>query len=539
MVLLAIPDSHFQSLSRLMTRFLPLLALALAVPATPTSAQIQVIEIADGFTHPTAIEQPAGDSTRLYVAEKRGKIKVIENGAVLPTPFLDLGPRIESTAQSGLLGMTMHPDFVSNGRMFVFYVTPEPASLIVGEYVASADPNVGLPVEVQTLLSVPIDNIHGVHHGGCLDFGLDGKLYVSMGDVVIQQNGQDPSTPHGKILRLDVDNAPTFIPADNPYVGVPGFDPAVYDMGLRQPWRFSVDRLTGDLWIGDVGNTTQEEVNISPAADAGGHNFGWPCWEGSLCTGDPACMCGDPTLTDAVLSLQHDATTHAVIGGYVYRGTAIPELAGRYIYGDWITGDIKSLQYSGGIVTDTIDHSSDVILDGLGIIRFINTFGEGEDGEIYFGDPGSGSGEGRILKLVPFEETTPYCATSPNSVGTGAELIVSGSTNVRADDMTLTATGVPESEFGIFFFGDTQNSAPFFDGVLCISAGQGSGIHRILPPALSISNTATHDVNFNAFPADMITAGSNWNFQFWYRDPSGPGGTGANTSNALQLHFQP
>jgi glucose/arabinose dehydrogenase len=522
-----------------MTRPLTLFALASAALASPAIGQIQIIEVADNFTAPTAIEQAPGDSARLFVAEKHGRIRIIENGNVLPTPFLNLVARVESSAQSGLLGMTLHPDHVNNGKMYVFYVTPEPTSIVLQEYVASANPNVALPTHTQELLSIPINNIHGVHHGGCLDFGLDGMLYVSMGDVVIQENGQDASSPHGKILRFDVDNAPSFIPADNPFVGAPGFDPAVYDMGLRQPWRFSVDRLTGDLWIGDVGNTTEEEINVSPAVDGGGHNFGWPCWEGSLCTGVLACTCGDPGLTIALHSMPHDAVTHAVIGGYVYRGTTIPELMGRYIFADWITGDIKSLGFSGGVVTDVINHDPDFIRQGIGVIRFINTFGEGEDGEIYFADPGTGPGEGRILKLVQFEETTPYCTTSPNSIGPGAELEILGSTSIPADDMTLVVTQVPDSEFGIFFFGDTQLSAPFYDGLLCISAGQGSGIHRILPPVLSVGNTSTVDINFNSFPADQIAAGSNWNFQFWYRDPGGPLGTGANTSNALEVHFQP
>ena len=335
--------------------------------------------LASGFTHPVQITNAGDGSGRLFVVEQPGTIRVIKNGAVLPTPFLDLTALTNDSGEQGLLGLAFHPDFASNGWFYVDYTRPSDGATRIMRYTATlpgsdvADPNSA--AEVLTI-SQPYTN----HNGGQVMFGPDGYLYIGMGDGGSggdpQGNGQNPDTLLGALLRLDVTGGlPYAIPPDNPFVGSAGRD-EVWATGLRNPWRFSFDRTTGDLYIGDVGQNLWEEIDRLPAGTPGGTNFGWNCMEG-FHTYDFTAACATRTLTGPIAEYGHDVGD-AVTGGFVYRGTLYPNLVGRYFYADYGTGRIWSL-----VATNTGVVGPELELEtGLAI----SAFGEGEDGELYVVD---------------------------------------------------------------------------------------------------------------------------------------------------------
>jgi glucose/arabinose dehydrogenase len=291
----------------------------------------------------------AGDE-RLFVALLDGRILVYENGRMREQAFLDLRGLVNDGGERGLLGLAFHPAFAANGVFFVAYTDPR-YHLIVARYRTFAGGE-----EVDTAAAVTLLDIEGwsaAHFAGQLQFGPDGYLYVAVGVGPWygdgQCNGQRLDRLLGKLLRLDVDAgaaAPPYysIPPSNPFAG--GAAPEVWAYGLRNPWRFSFDRSTGDLYLGDVGENEREEIDLQPAASPGGENYGWARQEGTYCIDlvapcldDPVPPCGDPALTPPILEHDHDRDGFcAVIGGHVYRGSEIPELEGRYLYGDHCSG---------------------------------------------------------------------------------------------------------------------------------------------------------------------------------------------------------
>jgi glucose/arabinose dehydrogenase len=336
---------------------------------------------AAGLDEPVAIAH-AGDD-RLFVTLRAGQIRVLDrNGRPLPRPLLDIRPLVGTVGEGGLLSAAFHPRFADNGLFFIDY-TDRAGNTVIARYRVAADnPNLADPASRKVLLT--IDQPFSNHNGGQLQFGPDGYLYIGMGDGGAAGDpacrAQRDDTLLGKLLRLDVD-ANSGAP---PYYGIPAGNPAgdaVWARGLRNPWRFSFDRATGDLWIGDVGQNEREEIDFQPAGDRGGENYGWKVMEGTACFGLDACPASTPTcnstaLTLPVLEYGHDRGC-AVTGGYVYRGNQLPALRGSYVFGDYCSGIIWAAKRQG--TGFEVRQLADAVAGGL------VTFGEDHAGELWVG----------------------------------------------------------------------------------------------------------------------------------------------------------
>ncbi len=340
----------------------------------PNGGQPTLREIADGLDFPVHLASPPGDE-RLFVVEKVGTIRVVREGQVLDEPFLDIRDLVSDGSEQGLLSVAFHPAFATNGRFFVNY-TDRAGDTQVVEYRVSADPDRADPAPVRTILG--LDQPFANHNGGLLVFGPDGMLYVGLGDGGSagdpQGNGQNTGTLLGSLLRIDVDGgAPYAIPPDNPFVGQAGARGEIWAYGLRNPWRYSFDRGTGDLYIADVGQNDLEEVNAEPG-DGGGLNYGWNVMEGTECFRSDDC---DPSgLTLPVLEYDHGDGC-SITGGFVYRGAAIPDLAGLYLFSDFCSGFVRSFRMAGG---EAVEERRWPELEPNGSVT---SFGEDADGELY------------------------------------------------------------------------------------------------------------------------------------------------------------
>jgi glucose/arabinose dehydrogenase len=339
--------------------------------------QVHLEKVTRSIRWPTAIAS-AGDD-RLFIVEQPGWVRVLQPDATIrQTPFLDIRDRVglQPTAEPGMLSLAFHPDYAQNGYFYVSY-TDADGDLRISRFTASAaDPNLADPdSEVSVLV---VEQPGPEHFGGDLAFGSDGYLYVSVGDggVDYSGNAQDGSNLLGTILRLDVDSAdPYAVPVDNPFVGDASVRDEIWLLGLRNPWRFSFDSVSGDLFIGDVGGGRYEEINyLASEEHAGGRNYGWPCFEGRL-TLMPG-LCGpDTPLTFPIAGYERVGECSAVIGGYVYRGAEYPAMVGDYLFADYCNGIIWSLSPAadGGwqqrIVADTD--------------AWISGFAEASNGELY------------------------------------------------------------------------------------------------------------------------------------------------------------
>jgi glucose/arabinose dehydrogenase len=332
----------------------------------------------------------AGDG-RLFLTLQAGRVVIWDGTRVLGTPFLDVSSQISCCGERGLLSTAFHPGYAQNGFFFVYY-TDANGDPTIARYRVSADPNVADAASGVTLLTIPHPG-QANHNGGQLQFGPDGYLYAGVGDGGSANdppcNAQRSDVLLGKLLRLDVDpdiaNPPFYtIPAGNPFVGQGGPDQA-WAKGLRNPWRFSFDRATGDLYIGDVGQGDREEIDFQPAGDPGGENYGWKVMEGTMCGtgGTESCPAGTPPCNDPgyvlpVLEYTHAGGNCTVIGGYVYRGGTIPDLYGQYLYGDFCTGTIwTSARPAGGAWP-----SQELPIT----LPTLSTFGQDASGELYVAD---------------------------------------------------------------------------------------------------------------------------------------------------------
>jgi hypothetical protein len=354
--------------------------LALALPCAligglPESAAAQNIvlqPVLANLAQPVLVTHAGDGSHRLFIVEQAGRIKVLTPGSAVPTLFLDLTARVLAGGERGLLGLAFHPRYATTGRFFVNYTRRPDGATVIAEYrVAPGDPDAGRDDErILLVVAQPFAN----HNGGMIAFGPDGLLYVGMGDggssFDPDRRAQDVTDLLGKILRLDVDPpagsaAPYASPPGNPFAGPhPGRD-EIYALGFRNPWRFSFDRATGELYVGDVGQGSREEIDrVIP-----GGNYGWPIFEGRRCLGLGG-SCDDPALIPPVAEYEHAAGRCSVIGGYAYRGSGGTLPAGAYVFGDLCTGEILRLQ----------DDAVDVLLPG-GLS--ISSFGEDEAGEIH------------------------------------------------------------------------------------------------------------------------------------------------------------
>jgi glucose/arabinose dehydrogenase len=343
---------------------------------------ITLTPFVSGLAAPVAIVNAGDGSNRLFVVEQAGRVRLIVGGVLQATPFLDITTRVSCCGERGLLGLAFPPGYAAKGHFYVYY-TDLNGAITLARYAVAANPDVADPNSGQVLLSVPHARTN--HNGGQLAFGPgDGYLYAGLGDGGgagdPDGNGQNTGTLLGKILRLDVESgvAPYAIPAGNPFASGGG-RAEIWAYGLRNPWRFSFDRQTGDLYIADVGQGLWEEVDYQPGGAAGGANYGWNIMEGAHCYN--ASSCNPAGLTWPVTEYDHSLGC-AIIGGYVYRGSAQPALAGLYFYADECQGRVWGLQQDGG------GWQSHQLLRAA-----INpsTFGEDEAGEIYVADYSGGT----------------------------------------------------------------------------------------------------------------------------------------------------
>jgi glucose/arabinose dehydrogenase len=375
-----------------------LLIALLVGPATPAASgavvpariQLGLTRIATGLSRPLLVTDPGDGSGRLFVVEQTGGIRIIKAGRLLPAPFLDLSASVSGGNEQGLLGLAFHPAYRSNGKLYVSY-TDRTGTSIVREYrVSSSNPDRVDGASGRTLLRLrqPYAN----HNGGNIAFGPDGFLYVGFGDGGSAgdpgNRAQSLGTLLGKLLRIDVNRRtgtlPYGIPATNPFVGRTGLD-QIWAYGLRNPWRWSFDRATGDLWIGDVGQDTWEEVDRAPAThgrNAGrGLNFGWRTMEASHCY-SPSSGCSRTGKTLPLTEYRHTNGRCSITGGFVYRGSRYPDLVGAYLFADYCSGEIWYLDR--GAARGTAPRLA------LDTDALITSFGQDRAGELYLTD-GSGS----------------------------------------------------------------------------------------------------------------------------------------------------
>ena len=353
------------------------------------TVDLRLDPIAGGFDSPVFVTGAGTGDGRLYVVEQGGRIRVVgPDGSIAPDPFLDISGRLSAGGERGLLGLAFHPSYASDGRFYVDYTDTDGNTVISEMRRSAASPLVADPASERVLLR--IDQPYPNHNGGMLAFGPDGDLYVGMGDGGSggdpEDRARDTGSLLGKILRIDVDHPSTGaaygIPATNPYASGAGGRPEIWARGVRNPWRFSFDRTTGDLWIGDVGQSSWEEVDrLTAAAGSGrGAHLGWRLVEGRACY-DPPAGCEIAGLTAPIAVYGHDAGC-AVTGGYVYRGATSPALAGAYLFGDYCSGRIWALDAAGPDVQEPA-----LLLESG---HAIATFGQGDDGELYVADVASG-----------------------------------------------------------------------------------------------------------------------------------------------------
>lgn len=396
-----------------------LAVLTIAASEINAATPLTTTRVASGLTLPIWVTAPPGDVHRIFVIEKQGRIRIVNDGVLLTTPYLNIDPIVGGgttiDSEQGLLGMAFDPNYALNGFFYVNY-TNVSGNTVIARYHVSADPNVADATSALRIWGYTQPQAN--HNGGWLAFGPDGYLYNAAGDGG-NSNDQGPghtepggnahdltSNPLGKMHRIDVNgddfpadpNRNYAIPPTNPFVGT-GNDGEIWAYGLRNPWRNSFDRLTGDLWIADVGQNAWEEINFQPAGAVGGRDYGWRCREGLTNTFlfDATCASIAPSFTDPIYVYGHGSGC-AITGGYVYRGCAIPDLSGTYFFSDYCSAKIWSFRYSvGGGITEFTDRTAELAPGGGLSIASITSYGEDAFGEMYMTDEAGGE----VFKIIP------------------------------------------------------------------------------------------------------------------------------------------
>lgn len=398
------PSPTWRRLSALLILTMTTAATALAAPA---------VELAiSGLSDPVRLTAPLGDD-RLFVVEQAGRIRVFDQDGTPRGLFLDWTGQTNGGGERGLLGLAFAPDYATSGRFYINYTDNSGDTRVARLLVDPADADRALSGSVQQILRV--DQPFSNHNAGQLAFGPDGQLYVALGDGGSggdpNGNGQNGLTLLGSMLRLDVsgDGPGYAIPADNPFVGDPTVRDEAWAIGLRNPWCYGFDRLTGDLYIADVGQGNYEEVNVQPAASAGGENYGWRIMEGTHCY-DPPQGCDPTGLTLPVHDYYHfgDGFRCSISGGFVHRGGTVPDLAGRYLFADYCSNQIWSLDWTAqdglGVV---IEHTAE--LTPAGGYGNIVSIGEDGHGDLYVVDSSGG-----IWRMVPGDTTGTDLPSAPD-----------------------------------------------------------------------------------------------------------------------------
>jgi glucose/arabinose dehydrogenase len=349
--------------------------------------RIALMPLVSGVSQPVHVTHAGDGSGRIFVVEQGGRIRIIRNGVLEATPFLNITGRVSCCGERGLLSVAFPPGYAAKGHFYINY-TDKAGNTVVARYRLTTNPDVADPGSEQIVLTVP--QPYANHNGGQLAFGPnDGYLYIGMGDGGSggdpENRAQNPAELLGKLLRINVEagNPNTYtIPASNPFTQTAGYRPEIWALGLRNPWRFAFDRLTHDLYIADVGQDAYEEVDFQPAASTGGENYGWRIMEGLHCYNAATCNTGGLTLP--VAEYEHgtnDSVGCSITGGMVYRESRFPHMQGVYFYGDYCHGKIWGLRRAGAVWETAL----------LQTIGFnITTFGEDEAGDLYVADYGGG-----------------------------------------------------------------------------------------------------------------------------------------------------
>ncbi len=395
--------------------------------ASEAHAGLRAEPVASGLTVPVFATAPF-DDPRLFVVELAGSIRIVRDGVVLPTPFLDISTRVSTAGAGGLRGLAFDPDFEINGLFYVYYTSSSAQEIVVSRFATTSDPDVADDTSEEVLYAIP-NPAYG-HNGGTIAFSpIDGYLYVMPGDGGFgvydpPENAQNPLVALGKVLRFDVSGGagtPALPAPGNPFIGNPAGLDEIWSLGLRNPWRSSFDRDNGDLWLTDVGQEEREEINRLPHGHAPGANYGWDVFEGSLCNPiDPStafpCGAPPPEIVFPIFEYGHDDDpdcSGSITGGYVHRG-AIPEMQGLYFFGDFCTGQFWSLDPDGVVVTERTGELSpgggvhDVLVsfaeDGYGFLYFVHI-----SGDLYRIESDAPDGDG---DAVP--DTADNCPVDPN-----------------------------------------------------------------------------------------------------------------------------
>ena len=349
-------------------------------------------EVASGLDAPIFLTAPPGDS-RLFIVERPGRIRVRQNGNLLTTPFLDISPLTTTSGERGLLSLAFHPQYASNGYFFIYYTNLAGDIVIERQQVSAGNANVADPLSALAILTIPHPTFSN-HYGGLLSFGPDGYLTAGTGDGGSagdpSGNAQNTNVLLGKLLRLDVNAStvaqPYVIPPGNPFAGTPGARGEIWAYGLRNPWRYAFDIPAQLLYIADVGQANWEEVDVRPVGQAG-NNYGWNIMEGLHCYNSSSC--NQAGLVLPTIEYAHDtAGGCSITGGYVYRGTALPELAGQYLYSDYCSGWLKSFSYGNGTASAVTDW-------GIANVGNILSCGQDAQNELYML-----SGTGKVYQIV-------------------------------------------------------------------------------------------------------------------------------------------
>lgn len=384
------------------------------VETSAAAPAIAFQQVTTGLDNPTAISHAGDGSGRLFILEQEGRVIVFDGSRVLPTPFLDLTALVSCCGERGLLGIAFHPSYESNGLFYVNYTNNSGDTEVV-RYRVSANPDIADGGSGATILT--IDQPFANHNGGTLQFGPDGYLYIGLGDGGSagdpDNRAQNLGDLLGKMLRVDVDGgSPYSIPPSNPFVGQTGARGEIWAFGLRNPWKFSFDRAGGDMFIGDVGQGSWEEIDRQPAG-RGGLNYGWRLMEGNHCF-NPSTGCDSGSLAHPILEYANTGAECAVTGGYRYRGGRSPSMQGTYFYADYCSGKLWAASESGG------NWSTESVSDTP---YLISGFGEDENGELYITHH---SATGAIYRLVgPAADAAdrPMVAVSAHPKGSGYWLV--------------------------------------------------------------------------------------------------------------------
>ena len=518
--------------------FCAAVAVAVLGISVPLLAAIQLVPlVSSGLVDPLFLTHAGDGSSRLFIVEQRGTIRVLQPGSSSPSMFLDIRSRVLAGGERGLLGLAFHPLHENNGRFFVYYTRVGDGAVVIAEHNLTGDRNVANPAE-RILLVIPHPNF-GNHNGGMLAFGPDSFLYVGVGDGGSANdpfnNAQDLGELLGKVLRVDVNaggGLPYASPPANPFVNMANARGEIFAYGLRNPWRFSFDRFTGQLWLADVGQGAREEVNMPVV---GGGNYGWRVYEGTACTGVDPFLCNPSNFILPIFDYTHAGGRCSITGGYVYRGSqaALPE--GTYVYGDFCSGEIFS--WNGSAQTLELDTT-----------MTISSFGEDENGEIYVvNHNGSVS---RIASTSPPPCTFSISPTSRNVAADGGsgEVAVTGGSgcswtaNSNVSWVRITAGASGTGNGNVAYTIDANTSAAARTGTMTIAGrtvtvaqnGTAACAVAISPSEATYARTGgTGIVTVTADPGCDWTAVSN---SSWISITGGASGSGSGAVTYVVAH---